>query len=230
MFCTLTALAGQHSQSAICKEGVKRNKHKMQNLQCIRASRRIFQVLQQPIETVTNFNYLGHIVTSQDNDWAAARRNLQKSRQRWTMISGILTRETASPRILALFYKATIQTVLLYGSETWVITNEILQLLTSFHHGIARQLTRRFPHPIPNTDEWNHPSIQETLQIAGLFPITEYLKQRRGYLEQYARQLSILHECQASIQTENPTRRVFWWNQPLANTTLLTTQDNTDEL
>jgi hypothetical protein len=35
--------------------------------------------------------------------------------------------------------------VLLYWSETWVFSGEILQLLTSFHHGIARRLIGRFP-------------------------------------------------------------------------------------
>jgi hypothetical protein len=80
-----------------------------------------------------------------------------------------------------MFYKATIQTVLLYGSETWVLTEEILQMLTSFHHGIARQLTGRYPHPISDNDDddWIYPSIKETLRIAGLFPMEEYLTQRK---------------------------------------------------
>jgi hypothetical protein len=185
----------------------------------------------QPIKTVNNFSYLGHIITSQDTDWAAAPKNLQKARQqRWTMISRILMREKASPRISALFYKATIQTVLLYGSETWVITKEILQLLTSFHHGIACRLTGRYPRPIPDMDEWEHPSIQETLQIAGLFTMDEYLRRRRRYLEQHAQQLPILRECQQSLQTENPRRRTFWWNQSLADPALLLTQNHVDEL
>jgi hypothetical protein len=148
MFCTPIALAGKHLQSAICREGTRRNRRKIQNLKCIRAFRRTFQIMDQPIKrTVTTFCYLGRIITSQDNDWAAARKNLQKAKQRWTMICRILMRENASPRNSSLFYKATIQTVLLYGSETWVITNEILQLLTSFHHGTARRLTGRYPHP-----------------------------------------------------------------------------------
>jgi hypothetical protein len=37
----------------------------------------------------------------------------------------------------ALFYKATIQTIILFGSETWMINEEILRMLTSFHHGVA---------------------------------------------------------------------------------------------
>jgi hypothetical protein len=104
--------------------------------------------------------------------------------------------------------------------ETWVLTDEIIQLLTSFHHGIARKLTGRYPHPTPDTEDWIHPSIQEMLQIAGLFPMEEYLKRRRGYLEQYVQQqqLQILQDCQNAMQTEHPTRRIFWWNQQIANT------------
>jgi hypothetical protein len=97
------------------------------------------------LSPVTTFKYLGHILTSRDNNWEVAYWNLKKAKQRWATISRVLARESASPRVSALFYKAVIQTVLLYGSETWVISGKILQLLTSFHHGIARRLTGRFP-------------------------------------------------------------------------------------
>jgi hypothetical protein len=225
MFCTLVALAGKHRESAICREGAKRNKRKIMNLKCIRALRRTFTIRDQPIETVTTFRYLGRILTSSDSDWAAARSNLTKSRQRWTNISRILARESATSRISALFYKATIQTVLLFGSETWVITDEILQMLTSFHHGIARQLTGRYPRPIPDTDDWIHPSIRETRRLAGLFTMEEYLSKRRIYLEQYVQHLQLLTECQQSLLNTTPTRRIYWWNQTLTDTTH-TTQDD----
>jgi hypothetical protein len=127
-----------------------------------------------------------------------------------------------------MFYKATIQTVLLYGSKTWVVTDEIRQLLTSFHHGIARKLTGRYPRPIGDGEEWEHPSIQETLRIAGLFPMEEYLRRRRSYLELHAQTLPILQECQTALLMERPSRRVYWWNQTLANTQLLN-QETTDE-
>jgi hypothetical protein len=66
-----------------------------------------------PLETVANFRYLlGRILTIRDNDWAAARSNLQKAIKRWATISRVLIRESASPRISAFFYKATIQTIL----------------------------------------------------------------------------------------------------------------------
>jgi hypothetical protein len=138
MFCTLTALAGTHPQLALCRDRAKQNKRKKLNLKCIRAFQHTCQIQEQPIETVADFHYLRRILTSHDNDWAAARWNLKKAKQWWATISRVLAHESASPRISALFYKAnTIQTVLLYGSETWVINNEILKLSTSFHHSIA---------------------------------------------------------------------------------------------
>jgi hypothetical protein len=137
------------------------------------------------------------------------------------MISHLLARESASPRVSAMFYKATIQTVLLYGSETWVVTDEILQMLTSFHHSVARRLTGRYPRPISNTDDddWIYPSIKETLRIAGIFHLEEYLNRRKRYLEEYTTEHpQLLQECQNALQTGNTTRRVFWWNQTLTNT------------
>jgi hypothetical protein len=165
-----------HTHTQVCRDGAKRNRRKTRNLQCIRAFRRTFQIRDQPIETITNFRYLGRPLTSNDSNWAAARYNLTRARQRWALIARVLSRESASPRISAIFYKATIQTVLLYGSETWVLTDEIIQILTSFHHSVARKLTGRYPYPIQDTDEWIHPSITETLQLAGLFPMNEYLQ------------------------------------------------------
>jgi hypothetical protein len=196
-----------HSQENIC------------NLHCIRAFQRIFHIQDQPIETVTKFKYLGRILTSRDNDWEAARCNLKKAKQRWATISRVLIREAASPKISALFYKATIQTVLLYGSETWAVNNKILQLLTSFHHGVARRLTGRYPRPIPETDEWIYPSIKHTLHLAGIFTMNEFLRQRRGYLESYGQQLQLLSECQQSSQ-RRATQHIFWWNQPLSSDAL----------
>jgi hypothetical protein len=175
MFVTPLQLAGRHTETVLCRQGAKRNKQRMQDLQCIQASQRTFSIQNQPIETVTSFRYIGRIITSSNSDWEAAKFNLHKARTRWMNISRILTRTSASPRISSLFYKATIQTVLLYGSETWVINDEILHLLLSFHHSIARRLTGRFPRPIPGTNKWTHPSIQETLRQASLFPIEEYL-------------------------------------------------------
>jgi hypothetical protein len=79
MFCTVTALAGKHIGSKNCWDGERMNQRRFQELQCIRALRQTFHIRDQPLETVANFPYLGRILSIRDNDWAAARSNLQKS-------------------------------------------------------------------------------------------------------------------------------------------------------
>ena len=42
---------------------------------------------------------------------------------------------------LGVMYKAVAQSVLLYGSEIWVVTGGILKVLDGFHHREARRIT-----------------------------------------------------------------------------------------
>ena len=62
---------------------------------------------------VTSFKYLGQILTAADEDWMAVVGNLQKARKSWTRLTRILGRQGASPRVLGVFFKAVVQTVLL---------------------------------------------------------------------------------------------------------------------
>ena len=39
-----------------------------------------------------------------------------------------------------MMYKAVKQSVILYGSESWVVTGEMIKLLEGFHHWVARRI------------------------------------------------------------------------------------------
>ena len=41
----------------------------------------------------------------------------------------------------AMMYKALVQTVLIYESETWVVMDEMLKVLEGFHHQVAWSIT-----------------------------------------------------------------------------------------
>ena len=43
----------------------------------------------------------------------------------------------AAVRAREIMYKAVVQTVLLYGSESWVMKGEILVIIEGFHHKAA---------------------------------------------------------------------------------------------
>ena len=39
-----------------------------------------------------------------------------------------------------MMYKAVAQSVLFYGSESWVVTGEMLKFLEGFHHRASRRI------------------------------------------------------------------------------------------
>ena len=50
----------------------------------------------------------------------------------------ILVREGASLWVLVMFFKAVVQTVIVFVSETWVINPRMGRALESFQHRVAR--------------------------------------------------------------------------------------------
>jgi hypothetical protein len=72
--------------------------------------------------------------------------NLCKARKSWARISCILARDGATPRVSGMFYKAVVQSILLFGSETWVMTNPMLKALESFHRRVARWIAGKQPY------------------------------------------------------------------------------------
>ena len=77
------------------------------------------------------FKYLGRLIAFDDDDTQAVRGNLAKARRVWARISRILRAENASVRVCGMFYKATVQSVLLFGSETWMLSPATLQPMPS---------------------------------------------------------------------------------------------------
>ena len=138
--------------------------------------------------------------------------NLRKARKRWAMVSRLLAREGASPKVSASFYKAIVQSTLLYGSETWVITSPILKALDGFHHRIARRLANQRPRR--RKGKWVYPPIQGALQATGLLTVAEYIRRRQATIRKYVVDRPIYSLCAESDRMSGtPTRTTFWWEQ-----------------
>jgi hypothetical protein len=83
--------------------------------------------------------------SSLDEYWPDVHKNLVKARSKWDLISRVLRREGADPHSMAMFYNFVVMTVLLFGSETWIVTPSMLKALESFHRQIACRITGRAP-------------------------------------------------------------------------------------
>ena len=56
------------------------------------------------------------------------------------MIERVLAKAVATVRSRGLMYKAMAQSVLLYGSDIWVVMGNILKFLEGFHHRASRRI------------------------------------------------------------------------------------------
>jgi len=77
--------------------------------------------------------------------------------------------------MMGLFYKAMVQAVLLYGTETWNLMQPLLRMLCSFHHCCACYLAWMMITQLDN-GEWVCPSSAIMREWAGLATIEEYIQ------------------------------------------------------
>lgn len=177
----------------------------------------MFHVNGVPLEAVRTFRYLGRELSHDNSDWLAVTTNVKKARAKWGQISRVLCRQGASPRVSALFYKAICQSVLLFGAETWVLTESMFRLLEGFHHRVVRQITGDRTRYCRRTGEWTSTDIAVVMEKAGMFPIREYISRRRSTIADYVATRPIYQATAIAAQRAgSSSRRLFWGDQLLA--------------
>ena len=132
------------------------------------------------------FKYLGRIVTDTDDDTTTVVLNLNKAGRAWGQIHRLLSHEKKrNLRTAVSIYRSIIESVLLYGSETWVLKGtKTLHRLEIFHRRCARFLTGQFIHPQEN-GEWVYPHTEDVFKKAGLELIESYIEKRRVHVANY---------------------------------------------
>ena len=213
MHVSYRALNNQHYATASCRAGAARMRQRYAQSDSRRASEVVFTVNGEDLEQVSVFKYLGRPLSSSDSDWPAVYYNLKKARMRWMRVSRVLTREGADPRVCGMFYKAVVQSVLLYSCETWVITSQVLDVLKGFHNRVARRLSGKRPYFLPAENKWVYPPSEEALEEAGLFPVEHYISVRQNTLADNVATRPILELCRESEWLSGSARRTLWWTQ-----------------
>ena len=94
---------------------------------------------------VSEFRYLGRLLTATDDDWPAVAGNIWKAQMRWGRLARVLGMEEADPKVSLSFYTAVTQQVLLFGEETWVLMKKMESALDAFQGRVARRLIGRKP-------------------------------------------------------------------------------------
>ncbi len=126
-------LNGGHHRTELCQRGWERKRQHAAAVRSQEALKRLFTAYGEELERVEVFRYLGRLIAYDDADNQAMRLNLKKAQGCWARISRVLRAENATARMFGMFYKATVQAVLLYGSETWNLSPTSVKQLEGFH-------------------------------------------------------------------------------------------------
>ena len=150
---------------------------------------------------------------SDDDDTQVLRGNHAKARRVGARILRVLRAENASARVCGMFYKATVQSVLLFGSKTWVLSPTTLQGLEGFHVKAARRTTGLLHKQEGGL--WKFLKTKTVLAAAGLHTIKHYVQVRRARIMRWVEDRPTLKLCREAKRRRGTTPRLYWWEQPM---------------
>ena len=99
------------------------------------------------------------------------------------MLSCLLGQEGDDTRASGVFYVAVVQSILIFGSDSWVIMPCIMQALGSLYNWVIRKISGLMPWC--QNGKWEYPPIGETLMDLGLGTIGGYITCHHNSTAQY---------------------------------------------
>ena len=158
--------------------------------------------------------YLGRSLAYDDNNAQEVWGNLKKARSIWARLSCMIRAENASPHACGIFYKATVQSILLFGSKTWNLSPSSLKLLEGFHIRAAWRMTGKRPVKLRD-GTWMYPNLAQVLEDAGLKTVAHYIAVWRQHIANYIVNKPIFTTCVEGGRRRGSSTRHFWWEQPM---------------
>jgi len=132
--------------------------------------------------------------------------SLRRACYKWYKLSKLLKREGANPHVFGMFHKAVVQTVLLFGCESWTMMGAMWTSLKGFHHRAARRMANVMAYRGPGGG-WIYPPLEEALKKTGLCTIEHNVNKCQQQIVDYISTRPIWVHCMsASKKPRTPAR------------------------
>ena len=116
-----------------------------------------------------------------DNNWLAVLQNFSKACMVCNRLGKMLLQEGSDPQVSAIFYRAVVQSVLIFGLETWVFPYTMSRKIEGVHVGFLRRITRQ--RAVQQKDgTWRKVAAEMVLEKAGTQPLGTYIERRQAKL------------------------------------------------
>ena len=130
-----------------------------------------FEVGEERLKVVSKFCYLGDMMDSDAGSERAVRVRVAAAWQKWREIASLLLRKFVPLKVRASIYEACVRSVMLYGSETWALTEKEM--------GIIRSSDMRMLRYMASVRWEDRVSNEEVAGRCGLEMICRKLRRRR---------------------------------------------------
>ena len=127
----------------------------------------------------------------------------------------VLRSENAPPHIAARFYQAIVQAILLYGSETWVISRTALARLEGFHIREAYRMAKTNKPKRGPGNVWEYPKSVDVLKECGMKMMEEYIRICQQTIATYVATHPILAKCRRGERRRGAVPHQWWWELPM---------------
>ena len=86
------ALNGRHLGTVQCVKGAERKRRRLAETETRENLDQAFSAYGQPMEKLTEFRYLGRLLTATDNDWTSVVGNIKNAWIIWGRLAWLLVR------------------------------------------------------------------------------------------------------------------------------------------
>ena len=86
------ALNGRHLETSQCRTGTERKQRRLAEAEMRATSEKAFHAYGTQMRLVTEFKYLGRMLTSTYDDWPEVAGNIRKARANWGRLARVLGR------------------------------------------------------------------------------------------------------------------------------------------
>ena len=123
----------------------------------------------------------------------------------------------------AVFYQAVVQTVLIFGVETWIFPEEMSRKLEGAHVGFLRQITGQ--RAVRREDgTWRQVEEDKVFKKTGTQSLGNYIYRRQTTVAEWVTLRPILEVCDRETGYEGGgRRREPWWRETAARKQLSAT-------
>ena len=94
------------------------------------------------------------------------------------MLGKLVMKMESMVRAQGMMYNAVMQSVLLYGRETWVVMGDIMKVREGFHPWVSKRVTGMTAR-CTTSGEWEWTLVAKVLVTDGLWPTKEYIQRRQ---------------------------------------------------